>query len=203
MPSKHLSITLAITASIAVAASYLWIDRPVADYFLTIRGGIVYGFFKALTVLGESQWYLAGGLLVWAFYRKRSARTSQGGLFLFTSVATSGIAANILKALLGRARPRLYFNENLYGFDPFHIEYAWLSFPSGHAATALGATTVLALLFPRFKLPFLVAGLAVATSRIVLTEHYVGDVIAGSLLGALVTTLLYRNHFHASINAEE
>ncbi len=203
MPSKHLSITLAITASVAVAASYLWIDRPVADYFLTIRDGTVYGFFKALTVLGESQWYLAGGLLAWAFYRKRSARASQGGLFLFTSVATSGIAANLLKALLGRARPRLYFHESLYGFDPFHIEYAWLSFPSGHAATALGAATVLVLLFPRFKHLFLVTGFAIAISRIVLTQHYVGDVIAGSLLGALVTALLYRNHFRTSIDAEE
>ncbi len=202
MTKNATTIIFVITAAIASAASYFWVDLPVADYFHGLGESLLYETFKTVTVLGESQWYLVAGLLVWAFFRKSRPREASAGLFLFTSVAASGIIANVMKSLLGRARPRLHFNANVYGFDPFQIEYARLSFPSGHAATALGAATVLAILFPRFRPLFLLAGLTVAVSRVVLTQHYVSDIMAGSLLGAVTTAVLYRNLFRKSLDAK-
>jgi len=201
MMKNTVPLVFAITAA-AVAASYFWVDLPVADYFHGLKDSRLYEAFRTITVLGESQWYLAAGLLAWAIFRRSRAREASAGLFLFTSVAASGIVANLLKSLLGRARPRLHFNDNVYGFDPFQIEYARLSFPSGHAATALGTATVLAVLFPRFRTVFLLAGMIVAVSRVVLTQHYVSDIVAGGLLGALTTAVLYRNHFRNALDAK-
>ncbi len=181
------------------SASYVWLDRPVIDFFLLLRESALYQTFKIVTRLGESQWYLIGGLFLWLFYRKNNPRLAGGGLLLLSSVALSGIAANILKSFLGRARPRLYIHEQIYGFDFFHIDYAWLSFPSGHSATALGAASALALAFPRFRLFFYVIGLSVAASRVILTQHWPSDVIAGSVLGLVVTLQLYHKHFRKSM----
>lgn len=196
----------AITGSIILfflcAASYIWLDRPLTDIFLELKGSVFYQTFKQITKLGESQWYLGGGLLLWLFFRKKDPRKAGGGLLLLSSVALSGIAVNILKSILGRARPRLYIHEQVYGFDFFHIEYAWLSFPSGHSATALGAASALALIFPRYKTVFYIAGITIAASRIILTQHYLSDVLAGSFLGLATTLLLYQQHFRKTMHEQ-
>lgn len=194
--SKNASVITGLAILILFCAtSYVWLDRPIIEFFLLLRESAVYQTFKIVTRLGESQWYLFGGLFLWLFYRKNDTRIAGGGLLLLSSVALSGIAANILKSFLGRARPRLYIHEQIYGFDFFHIDYVWLSFPSGHSATALGAASALALIFPRFKLFFYAIGITVAASRIILTQHWLSDVIAGSVLGLVVTLQLYHKHF--------
>ena len=200
MSKTFLSITGLVILFFLCAASYVWLDKPVINFFLNYRETVFFQIFEQITKLGESQWYLAGGLLLWLFYRKKDSRTAAGGLLLLTSVAASGIAANILKTTLGRARPRLYIHEQIYGFDFFHIDYVWLSFPSGHATTALGAAAALALLFPRYTVPFYTAGLIIAISRIVLIQHYPSDVIAGSVLGYCTTLFLYNQIFKGKMH---
>lgn len=192
MQKNVVTITGLTVLSLSCVAGYFWIDRPLTDFFLEFKGGALYQTFKHITRLGESQWYLFGGILLWLFYRNKNSLNASGGLLLTSSVALSGIAANILKSILGRARPRLYIHDQIYGFDFFHIEYAWLSFPSGHSATALGAASALALIFPRYKIILYMAGIAIAASRIILTQHYLSDVLAGSYLGAATTLLLYQ-----------
>jgi membrane-associated phospholipid phosphatase len=115
-------------------------------------------------------------------------------------VAVSGIAADLLKMLFGRARPRLFFQQGVYGFDLLRVEHAWISFPSGHAATAASAALTLSLLFPRFRAVFLCAGTVIALSRVVLTQHYLSDVIAGAFLGVSTVLFLYRIHFQQSLH---
>ena len=201
MQNNTIRLVTAVALAILCAASYLWMDLPVTDFLLATRPPLLTAIFKQITRLGESQWYLAGGLLVWLNFRKKDDRKASQGLLLFSSVAISGITANILKSLLGRARPRLYIHEQIYGFDFFHIDYAWLSFPSGHSATALGAASVLALCFPRLRIPFYAAGILIALSRVILTQHYLSDIIAGSILGLATTIILYQHSFRKKIHA--
>ncbi|MCG8341411.1 MAG: phosphatase PAP2 family protein [Chlorobiales bacterium] len=199
--SKNVSaITGLVILAILCTASYIWLDRPLTEFFLDFRESMLYLAFKQVTRLGESQWYLVGGLLMWLFYRKKDMRIANGGLLLLYSVALSGIITIILKSFLGRARPRLYVHEQIYGFDFFHIEYVWLSFPSGHAATALSAASAIALIFPRYKTFFYLVGITIAASRIILVQHWLSDVIAGSFLGLAVTLLLYDKHFRKTMH---
>jgi len=60
-------------------------------------------------------------------------------------------------------------------------------FPSGHAQTAFALAASLTILFPRWGVPLFVAATAVGISRIILTSHYLSDVIAGAGIGILLT----------------
>lgn len=184
-----------------IITCYYWLDILVIEWFYMFRESMITGVFRLITRAGESQWYLVGGLAGWIVFRKTSTHGSSGSLLLFSSVAASGITVNILKALLARARPKLYLENGFYGFDFFHIGYELNSFPSGHSATALSAASALAILFPRYRLLFYIAGFLVASSRVVLAEHYPGDVIAGSVLGYLTTVILYNRFFRQKMIA--
>ena len=51
--------------------------------------------------------------------------------------------------------------------------------------------TALALIFPRFGVWFYVGAVLVGLSRIGVLYHYPGDVVAGAMLGTILTLLLY------------
>jgi membrane-associated phospholipid phosphatase len=50
----------------------------------------------------------------------------------------------------------------------------------------------LALLFPRLRVLWFVAAAVVATSRVIIGEHYPGDVLAGAWFGVVITLALSR-----------
>jgi undecaprenyl-diphosphatase len=58
------------------------------------------------------------------------------------------------------------------------------SMPSGHAATAAAAAGVVALLYPRLRLPLVARVAAIGLSRVHRGVHYPSDVLAGLALGA-------------------
>lgn len=200
-------MTRAFKWSIAVVAvmllcilSYIFIDIKAALWFYTINNGRYSDLFNIITDFGESQWYLITGMLFFVVLRKTYPLRAQPGLFLASSVAASGVSADVIKYIAGRARPILYFSEQLYGFNCFHYEYEWISFPSGHAATAFSAAIVFTTLYPRWRILFLFAGTLIAFSRIFLTQHYISDVIAGSFLGMASSILLYNLYFKKKLD---
>ncbi len=183
--------------------SYLFADIQTALWFHAIDKTFFYKVFCKVTLFGDSFGYLIGGLLLFAIFCKWNYYWASSGLFLFSTVAVSGLSADLVKYVAGRARPKLYFQEHLYGFNSFHWEHAWTSFPSGHSATALSVATLLAILYPRWRVVALFCGFLIAFSRIVLTEHYISDVIAGSFLGIVSTVLLYNLYFKAKFEATD
>jgi undecaprenyl-diphosphatase len=60
------------------------------------------------------------------------------------------------------------------------------SFPSGHAANAFAACSVMGLGFPLLAPAFGALAVSVAASRVVVGLHYPSDVVAGAGLGSLV-----------------
>lgn len=199
---KQLRWSIATAAVILLCIfSYLYADIPAALWFHTLQHTIFYDLFKRITLFGDSLWYLVPGLLLFLVFRKKNPFRAFAGLFLFSAVAVSGISADIIKYFTGRARPKLYFSDQLYGFYFFHHEAAWISFPSGHSATAFSAALVFATLYPRWRLLFLLAAFLIAFSRIFLTKHYLSDAIAGSFLGVISTVLLYNLYFKSKFNA--
>jgi membrane-associated phospholipid phosphatase len=179
---------------------YIFADIQVAFWFHSLKNNSYYNFFTIITKLGDSLAYLVGGLLLFVVFRNRKPFRSYAGLFLFSTVAVSGLTADLVKYVVGRARPKLYFNENLYGFDFFRWEHAWTSFPSGHSATAFSVAVILTILFPRWRIAALFAGFIIAFSRVFLAQHYISDVIAGSFLGVVSTLLLYNLYFRSKFD---
>lgn len=188
-------LTILLFTTLFCIGSWFVLDIPAVMYFRQFTDVRWIGFWKAVTRAGQSEWYLIAGMLIYVVFRKKNRRASRAGLFLFSSVAVSGLAADLLKMIAGRARPKLLFNQGIYGFDGFHIEHVWTSFPSGHSATGLGVAVTLSLLFPRYRPAFMATGVLIAVSRVVLCQHYPSDVVAGSVLGAATAILLYQRYF--------
>jgi membrane-associated phospholipid phosphatase len=200
--NKPLQWTVAsATVILLCILSYIFVDIEAALWFHSFENTWLYKVFIKITLFGDSVGYLVAGLLLFVVFLKRKPYWSHWGLFLFSSVAVSGLSADLLKYITGRARPKLYFHEHLYGFNAFHWEHAWTSFPSGHSATALSVAMVLATLYPRWRFAALIGGFLIAFSRIVLAQHYISDVIAGSFLGIVATLLLHNLYFKSKFDA--
>ncbi len=183
--------------------SYFFADRGAALWFHAQEPGGWYDLFSLITYAGESQWYLIAGMVLFVWFRKSNPPKAALGLFLFSSVAVAGLLADLIKYLVGRARPSLYFSDNFYGFGFLRYDTEWISFPSGHSATAFGVAMVLALLYPRWRILVISTALLIAFSRLFLARHYISDVLAGSFLGVASTVLLYNLHFKSRVNAPQ
>jgi membrane-associated phospholipid phosphatase len=90
----------------------------------------------------------------------------------------------------GRYRPVILFDQEFYGFAFFQSGYEGTSFASGHAVTAFSLAFSLAILFPKCRTLFFAAAIAIALSRVLLTSHFLGDVIFGAYIGIATVWLL-------------
>lgn len=99
------------------------------------------------------------------------------------AVAAAGILVTVFKELFDRARPPVA------GIEAVGVIPDSASFPSGHSATAFAAAVAVGLFYPRLRTPLLALAAVVALSRVYLGVHYASDVLAGSLLGALLGLL--------------
>lgn len=152
-----------------------WLDAIARP--LTFIGSV-----KGMTVLTA----LAAG---WYLLRRRRSEA----IFLALTVGLGTLLGNVLKPLIGRARPDIAL-ARIPQPDPY-------SFPSGHALASFlffGALVFLAMTAEE-DLPLrtktvisavlITVGLAVSISRVYLGVHYVGDVIGAWLLGSAVLTV--------------
>ena len=91
--------------------------------------------------------------------------------------AIANVAQVVLKRGVKRRRPIEYAAR--FAFDEF-------SFPSGHSLNAFALGGVLALAFPLLAPVVLFLSASIALSRVAQGYHFLGDVIAGSLIGAVI-----------------
>ena len=101
-----------------------------------------------------------------------------------------------IKFALGTPRPATVFsqiNQSFYHVPGVDIFY-WDSFPSGHSAISFALFCLLALMAkkPWAKFLFFVAAFLVGYSRIYLAEHFITDVIGGSVIGVSSAILSYK-----------
>ena len=146
-------------------------------------------FFLLYTFLGDGKFATIVAILMLL----HSFRCS---LFIACSVAISGLLVNFLKRAIfyGTPRPITYFKGlyNLYivpGLEPNEIN----SFPSGHSATAFALFLCLAIIvYPVwFKYLLFCMAALVCYSRMYLSEHFLRDVFAGSVIGTIITCLVF------------
>ena len=120
-------------------------------------------------------------------------------LYILIVVSIAIIIGSGLKYLLGRYRPVMLFDHNLYGFHFFATEWALNSTPSGHTIRAFSFFTALSLLFRQYKIIFISIAIAIGLSRVVVTAHYPSDVLFGAFVGIMVA--LWVNHYFINVDA--
>jgi membrane-associated phospholipid phosphatase len=137
---------------------------------------------RVLSAIGSTQVWLAlfTAVVVWLVMRGYRRL----GMFVAVTVAGSSVLNQVVKAAVDRARPVL----------PDPVAHAsGMSFPSGHAQSALVGSAVLLLVFlpwlrgawrPTAVVAAVLVTIAIGFSRVALGVHFVSDVLAGYVLGA-------------------
>lgn len=163
--------------------------------------------FLAITDLGKSDWILIpalvilllsvlGILVLKGFLRHASMEMAMLAGFFFAGIAGPGLAASIIKRLIGRGRPEVLDASGALDFQSIFNDAAYQSFPSGHTTTAFAMCFVLSFLLPRLLPWMLVLALTIGLSRIVVGVHYPTDVFGGFLVGTFGAYAV-RNFFAA------
>ncbi len=191
----HRTLIAMGVCTIAVVFCYYFVDRQVA--FFVQRHTI--NRFAELRWLTEppplvQSW---SPLLLVALCVRRAWgpwRHWQHVLFVAcVSVIVADQFRQSLGDLCGRYWPETWHDNNpsligtgAYGFHPFQVGDDVGSFPSGHSARIVGFFSVFWLTMPRAHWLYAILAVPMLLSLIGMNYHFVGDVIAGSTLGAIV-----------------
>jgi lipid A 4'-phosphatase len=182
----------------AILLSILFLDRPLAVFF---RGQDerLRGVFEFITQFGLSKGWLIGAALIWfaliaaARLPRFAARAAQlieysrAPLLFFTALAASGLVVDLVKIIAGRTRPKLLFSDGIFAFTGWSTHADHWSFPSGHTANAVAIALALSAIAPRGRPLYILFALLIAASRIVITQHYLSDVMMGAFVALLTT----------------
>lgn len=111
------------------------------------------------------------------------------GKYLSLGFISSGIIVQVLKHILGRARPWIVDHTLFIGPT---LQSRYDSFPSGHTTVIFCLAFLLSNHFQRYRYIFYLFAAVVGLERIVNISHFPSDVIAGSVVGIAVGKLLVK-----------
>jgi len=170
----------------------LWLNHqhnPFLDLFFLIVNLFGDGIFHSVLIV------------VLLFYRFREALIALV-CFIITSVAVQSLKRFIFT---DAPRPRAFFSD-IEGQLYFVLEksnvYHHNSFPSGHSTTAFSVGLLLILLTNNRLLAVCITLLAIMSSwaRVYLLQHFFVDAYFGSILGTLLTLVIYLAMNNPSVN---
>lgn len=121
-------------------------------------------------------------ILIAGWYLKK-ARLYETGKSLFIGLIAAGISVQVIKHLIGRARPRI--TDTLLLIGPT-LKKGYDSFPSGHTTMAFCFAAILSDHIPRYRVLFYLFAVIVGLERIEDGAHFPSDALAGAILGFAV-----------------
>ena len=190
MNKKWIAIIILSLCSILTVISYYYWDIPLTIYCKGL-GRSVLDIAEFVTIWGESRWYYM--ILVPAFiyfwFLAKNKLWSKRIIFIFISISASGLINMLVKWLAGRHRPSM-LEKGFFGFNYFGVGYELNSFPSGHTVMAFSLAAAVSILFPRLSILAFIAAVSIGISRILITSHYLSDVIVGAGIGILSTMIV-------------
>src|SRR5882724_8271342 len=185
----------------AVVVCYFWIDRSVA-FFVYHHQIDKFQVFRWLTYPPpELQTWSPLALTVLMVRRAWGpfVRWQKVLLVACLSLIVADEFRTSLGDVCGRYWPETWSDNNpsligndRYGFHPFQRGDDIGSFPSGHAARILGFAMVWLIAIPGSRTICAVLCAPMLVSLVATNYHFVSDVIAGSVLGAIVATYAVR-----------
>jgi membrane-associated phospholipid phosphatase len=198
-------LVAAAVCALAIAALGLF-DAQVSEFGQSLPDPVL-AIFGWITRLGESGWILLPSLfllivvgIATQLTRQYTARlalrqTTLVSGFVFLGVGLPSLVTLLIKRLVGRGRPELLEAAGPFDFRSLNvIDWAYQSFPSGHATTGFALCFTAGFLMPRWFPAMLGLAVLIGLSRIVLGVHYPTDVLAGAVVGTLGAYLV-RNVF--------
>ena len=121
--------------------------------------------------------YIATSGVYFAGLITKNEKLRRTGVLLVSSATSAGLLQQVLKSVVGRARPLANLGKDT--FDPFNSSRNFHSFPSGHALLAFTNAYAIA---KQFKNPWLKAGIYTVgaipgISRVWDGQHWLSDMV--------------------------
>jgi membrane-associated phospholipid phosphatase len=162
-------------------------DTAVQSYVASILTPTLryFGRFAAGLELGDQ---LASFclLFIMAGYVAQKPRLVKTFVGALVSLAAGGIVVQLLKYLIGRARPAMGVGDMTF-IGPHFTPSGFDSFPSGHTTAMFSLLAFVCRFYPSWTIPLYIAGLALSLlARVVTGQHFLTDVIGGAVLGTLI-----------------
>ena len=145
-------------------------------------------FFPAITDVNKSPWFIALAVVVLGLWIWRKGMpAAKWTVVLVLSLAMSDLVAyRLVKPLVHRERPpQAGVPIIVRGY-----KHTGNSFPSNHATNIFAAATVISGGVPVLTIPVFIFAAAIGYSRVYVGAHFPGDVLAGAILGTLISVLL-------------
>lgn len=174
--------------------SFTVLDQATGAYRGKWDSDVVY-VAKILTDFALGVWYIAPAIMLllavnqidWTRLPPRRLLLTYSwtmvAAYVLVSVGGALLLSNILKRIIGRARPQHFEQYGAFSFDPFAVDASWASFPSGHSATIGAVGGALLLFWPGARGIILPVTMVLAATRIVVGAHYPSDVVVGYAFG--------------------
>ncbi|MBI2118300.1 MAG: glycosyltransferase family 39 protein [Elusimicrobia bacterium] len=133
---------------------------------------------------GDALAFLCLLLIIFGYFQGNKVTVKNGAGGILILILSSVV--QILKILIGRARPQMNLGEmHFIGVNFFKDGFD--SFPSGHATASFALAAFFSKRYPKAKIPFYTVASAIALiGRVYLRHHYFTDIIAGGLLGFMI-----------------
>ena len=189
--SKKTKIFLAIAVLLPFVLFYA--DEPVLTWIRRFHNDnpdihrLLRAADKVMYYAAHGTTMIVGAIMVYLYGRFADQRFRDIGKSLITGLAASGISVQIIKHIIGRARPRV--SDSLVIIGP-SLRGGYDSFPSGHSAMAFCLAAILSRHYPRYWIPFYMFAVLEGLARIDGTSHFPADVLAGAIVGTVVAKLV-------------
>jgi len=192
--ARHALLLTATIGAVIIALMYALDAREIG--LMPPRGTASLWPVRILTDFGKSEYVLeslAALLFAVAMITPRLRGTSRSLLLgfgtrlqlVFFAVLVPVLAGEVIKWVVGRGRPFVGGEANVFNFSHFAGTEAYASFPSGHAITSFALAFAVSAVWPRARPAMIVYAVLIAISRLVLLAHHPSDVVAGALIGVI------------------
>jgi membrane-associated phospholipid phosphatase len=162
---------------------FFWLATSKAQSFLFLNSyhpDWLNSFFIVYTNLGDGLFSI--GLVILLLFLRRFTLAWE----ILAAYAISGLLAQLIKHLFDSPRPMEYFKLKEHIFYVEGITNTGNgSFPSGHSASIFALAAILSFFSKNKKYSglYLLIAILVGYSRIYLSQHFLFDVLIGSLVG--------------------
>ena len=160
---------------VAVLSALQGISNPALDIVMV-----------CITFLGSPVfWFAVAAFLYWKGHERDS-------FFMMNIILFTASLVQLAKSSIERPRPSTIQYRVLDSFAETRV-FSDFSFPSGHSTMISAASVYLSKFFKmRHKILIIIPIILVAFSRLYLGKHYLSDVIAGIVIGALIGYAMFK-----------